>query len=94
MGKLTSKQWWAKAAERAIKTFAQAILAGAGTNAILSFASWRQLVIVAITAAILSIFTSIASIEDDSAPVAAAQIDEDIASVDMTAEDLKGEKNA
>lgn len=52
------------AAERAIKTFVQALLAvvaAAGTTSIVSF-DWPTLLLTAATAAVISILTSIASV--------------------------------
>ena len=64
MNKLKSKKFWDCAIERAIKTFCQSIVSLVGTNAILSFADWKEIVIVSATATILSILTSIASIKE------------------------------
>lgn len=94
MNKLISKAWWLKAAERAIKTFSQSVVALVGTNAVLSFADWKQIVVVSITAAVLSVLTSIASIKDDSAPESAGQAQADEAGVIMSADAEEGEQNA
>ena len=53
--------------ERAIKTFCQSTVSLVGTNAILSFADWKEIVIVSATATILSILTSVASIKESEA---------------------------
>lgn len=65
MKKLKSKVWWGQASERAIKTFCQSAVALVGTNAILSFTDWKEVVIVSATAAVLSILTSVASIGEE-----------------------------
>jgi len=63
-----SKNWWKAAGIRAIKTFAQALIAGIGTGAALLEVNWSYALSVAAVAAILSLLTSLAGlpeIEDD-----------------------------
>lgn len=59
---LTSTAFWASAAERAIKTFAQAALALLSTSQLVSVinVNWVEVAGVALLAAILSLLTSVA----------------------------------
>lgn len=58
--KLLSRQFWAYASERAIKTFAQAALAFLGGGTVGLFAiDWYSLLSVSLGAAFLSVLTSI-----------------------------------
>lgn len=60
----TKKTFWAGAAERAIKTLAQAALAMIGTNAVaITHLDWENILAVAATAAVVSILTSLATPE-------------------------------
>lgn len=62
MSALTKKVFWADTAERAIKTFAQTLVAllGAGAVDILTV-GWGQMLSVSAGASLVSILTSIAS---------------------------------
>lgn len=63
-----SKNWWKAACIRAVKTFAQALIAGIGTGAALLEVNWSYALSVAAVAAILSLLTSLAGlpeVEDD-----------------------------
>lgn len=63
-----SKNWWKAAGIRAVKTFAQALIAGIGTGAALLEVNWSYALSVAAVAAILSLLTSLAGlpeVEDD-----------------------------
>ncbi len=63
-----SKNWWKAAGIRAIKTFAQALIAGIGTGVALLEVNWSYALSVAAVAAILSLLTSLAGlpeVEDD-----------------------------
>ncbi len=55
-------RFWMASAERAIKTFAQALLALIGTDMVgITSLDWPQLLAAAATATLLSVLTSIAS---------------------------------
>lgn len=59
---LTDTRFWIAAGERAIKTFAQALVALIGTTAVsVVELDWAQMLGVSATAAIVSVLTSIAS---------------------------------
>ena len=63
-----SKNWWKAAGIRAVKTFAQALIAGIGTGAALLEVNWSYALSVAAVAAILSLLTSLKGlpeVEDD-----------------------------
>lgn len=58
----TDSRFWISTAERAIKTFAQALVALIGTSAMsIIEIDWSQMLGVAATAAVVSVLTSIAS---------------------------------
>lgn len=58
----TDSRFWVSSAERAIKTFAQALVALIGTSAMsIVELDWMQMLGVSATAAVVSILTSIAS---------------------------------
>lgn len=59
-----SKLFWKDAAERAIKTFVQSLLAvigAAGVTSVVAF-DWPTLLLTAATAALISLLTSVASV--------------------------------
>ena len=60
--KLTSKEWWKQAGERAIKTLVQVSIATIGTSAMIENVNWLAVLSASALAGILSILTSIASI--------------------------------
>lgn len=60
MGAYTRRTFWLGAAERAVKTFAQAAVAAIGTAALLSEVNWAVVGSTAAVAALLSVLTSIA----------------------------------
>jgi hypothetical protein len=60
-GSLWSSAFWVAAIERAIKTAAQAAIAGTGTAAAFNDVSWAQIGMIVALAAVLSILTSIAT---------------------------------
>lgn len=57
----TSKKFWVDAVERAIKTFAQALLATLTVGVSISDITWLDSLGVAATATVISVLTSIAS---------------------------------
>ena len=60
-----SINWWKAAGVRAIKTFAQALAAEIGGNAVsITSLNWMQMLSVAATAAVLSLLTSIAGLPE------------------------------
>lgn len=61
---ITSTEFWAEVAERALKTIAQAFLAMAGAQAFDALhADWKALVGVSVGAGLISVATSIVSAE-------------------------------
>ena len=56
---ITSKQWWAAAGIRALKTFSQTAVAAIGTTALLSEVDWVVVGSASALAAILSLLTSL-----------------------------------
>lgn len=59
---LTDARFWQATAERAVKTFAQALIALIGTSAMsIIELDWAQMLGVSATATVLSVLTSIAS---------------------------------
>lgn len=59
-----NKQWMYAAGIRALKTFAQALIACIGTGAALLEVNWGYALSVALVAAILSILTSLAGLPE------------------------------
>lgn len=58
----TDSRFWVSSAERAIKTFAQALVALIGTSAMsIIELDWTQMLGISATAAVVSVLTSIAS---------------------------------
>ena len=58
------KTFWAGAAERAVKTLAQSVLAMIGTNTVaITDLDWEHILAVAATAAVVSVLTSLATPE-------------------------------
>lgn len=68
---MTTLAFWRATVERAVKTFAQALLALIGTGAVgVTALNWPQLLSVSATAALLSVLTSVASGATDGNPSA------------------------
>lgn len=67
-GRIMNKEYWIKwakaAAIRAVKTFAQAVIAGITVGVAISDINWKVLFSVAAVAMIASIFTSIAGLPE------------------------------
>ncbi|WP_278591867.1 holin [Olsenella uli] len=65
MGQITSKEWWAAAGVRALKTGAQALatLIGTGAVGILDL-DWPQMLSVTATMMVLSLLTSLAGLPE------------------------------
>ena len=61
---ITSKQWWAAAGIRALKTLAQTAVAAVGTTALLSEIDWVVVGSASALAAILSLLTSLAGLPE------------------------------
>lgn len=59
-----TKEWVKKAAVRAVKTIAQAAIAGIGTAVAMGQVDWKYVLSSAVLAGILSILTSIAGIPE------------------------------
>ena len=64
MKKAFSKEWWAAASIRALKTLAQTAIATIGTTALLTDVNWQVVASASILAAILSYLTSIAGLPE------------------------------
>lgn len=61
---LTSKDWWAAAGTRAIKTVCQTAVAMIGTSALISEVTWAQTVSAALLAGVVSLLTSLAGLPE------------------------------
>ena len=61
---ITSKQWWAAAGIRALKTLAQTAVAAVGTTALLSEIDWVVVGSASALAAILSLLTSLGGLPE------------------------------
>lgn len=59
-----TKKWIKKAAVRAVKTVAQAAIAGIGTAAAMGQVDWKYVLSASVLAGILSVLTSIAGIPE------------------------------
>lgn len=61
---LTSKKWWEAAVVRALKTFAQSLVAIIGTATAFDAMEWRYALSTAGIAALLSLLTSLAGLPE------------------------------
>lgn len=61
---MKKRTWWAAAGIRAVKTLAQAAIAGIGTAAVMGEVNWVYVGSAAVLAAILSLLTSIAGLPE------------------------------
>ena len=64
MEQLKSKEWWAAAGVRAIKTVAQTAIATIGTAAIMSQVDWKIVLSASALAGILSLLTSLTGLPE------------------------------
>lgn len=62
--KENTAQWFKAAAIRAIKTFAQTMIATIGTSAIIEDVNWTVVISTSVLAALLSILTSVAGLPE------------------------------
>lgn len=62
--KENTAQWFKAAAIRAIKTFAQTMIATIGTSAIIEDVNWTVVISASVLAALLSILTSVAGLPE------------------------------
>lgn len=58
------RTWWQAAGIRAVKTLAQAAIAGIGTAAVMGEVNWVYVVSASVLAAILSLLTSVAGLPE------------------------------
>ena len=61
---LSSKEWWAKAGIRALKTFCQTAIATIGTAVVLEDVNWIMVVSASVLSAILSLLTSLGGLPE------------------------------
>lgn len=59
------KDWAKKAGIRAIKTVAQAAIAGIGTAAVMGGVDWKYVLSASVLAGVLSVLTSIAGLPEE-----------------------------
>lgn len=61
---MKTRTWWKAAGIRAVKTLAQAAIAGIGTAAVMGEVNWIYVGSAAVLAAVLSLLTSIAGLPE------------------------------
>ena len=61
---MKTRTWWKAAGIRAVKTLAQAAIAGIGTAAVMGEVNWVYVGSAAVLAAVLSLLTSIAGLPE------------------------------
>ena len=61
---VSNRNWWRAAAVRAIRTLAQAMIAGIGTSAVMGQVDWKYAASAAALAGVLSVLTSMAGIPE------------------------------
>lgn len=59
-----SKKWWKAASIRAIKTFAQTMIATIGSSMVISAVDWKVVSSASLLAALLSLLTSVAGLPE------------------------------
>ena len=64
MQRLTSKNWWAAAGVRAVRTFAQTMLSMITVGAAFSEINWLQVASISGVAAVYSLLTSLAGLPE------------------------------
>lgn len=64
MKQIFTKEWWAAAGVRALKTVCQTAIATIGTAVVLSDVNWVAVVSAALLAGILSLLTSLAGLPE------------------------------
>lgn len=61
---VNTKKWWKAAGIRAVKTIAQAAIAGIGTAAAMGQVDWKYVISASTLAGIISLLTSVAGIPE------------------------------
>jgi len=61
---MKKRTWWAAAGIRAVKTLAQAAIAGIGTAAVMGQVDWVYVLSASVLAAILSLLTSVTGLPE------------------------------
>lgn len=61
---VNTKKWWKAAGIRAVKTMAQAAIAGIGTAEVMGQVDWKYVISASAVAGIISLLTSVAGIPE------------------------------